>query len=173
MAQITKLNAEYREETQKVFGEASEQLFKEIPEIKSFQWTQYTPYFNDGDECTFGVNTDTRGITFINGMKVNLEEIYVSEIKSWDRTTNKPIKRTIAEIQKQIEDIKIEDENSWEEVTLDQLGINYERAKEIRTKLSSFLSAFPEDFMKDTFGDHAIVTLHSDWSSDDEHYEHD
>lgn len=25
--------------------------------MKAFGWTQYTPYFNDGDPCTFSVNT--------------------------------------------------------------------------------------------------------------------
>lgn len=25
------------------------------PEIQSIRWSQYTPYFNDGDACTFGV----------------------------------------------------------------------------------------------------------------------
>lgn len=27
------------------------------PTIVEFGWTQYTPYFNDGDVCEFGVNT--------------------------------------------------------------------------------------------------------------------
>jgi len=27
----------------------------EHPEVESLQWTQYTPYFNDGDACEFGV----------------------------------------------------------------------------------------------------------------------
>lgn len=27
------------------------------PTIVSFGWTQYTPYFNDGDPCEFGVHT--------------------------------------------------------------------------------------------------------------------
>ena len=31
-------------------------IFEKYPNLEAFQWTQYTPYFNDGDECTFGVN---------------------------------------------------------------------------------------------------------------------
>lgn len=30
-------------------------FFEENPEIKLIVWTQYTPYFNDGEECTFSV----------------------------------------------------------------------------------------------------------------------
>ena len=40
--------------------DASKEVFKEFfeqfPEVDKIQWTQYTPYFNDGDACTFGVN---------------------------------------------------------------------------------------------------------------------
>jgi hypothetical protein len=51
-------------ELQKKFQEQGRALFKEIfkeffdknPSITVVKWTQYTPYFNDGDECVFGVN---------------------------------------------------------------------------------------------------------------------
>lgn len=41
------------------FGELFKAFFEENPEIHSIQWTQYTPYFNDGDECVFEVNDTT------------------------------------------------------------------------------------------------------------------
>ena len=43
----------------KHFGELFKSFFEENPEINSVQWTQYTPYFNDGEECVFGVNDIT------------------------------------------------------------------------------------------------------------------
>lgn len=94
-------------------------------------------------------------------MRVNLEEIYVSE-SSWDSVARKSIPRTVIEIQKQIDTLTIEDENSGSQVTLEQLGITYERAKQIRGAISQFLSSFTDDFMESTFGDHVIVTLNSD-----------
>jgi hypothetical protein len=36
--------------------EAARQLFEACPEIGQVHWTQYTPYFNDGEACEFGVN---------------------------------------------------------------------------------------------------------------------
>ena len=33
-------------------------LFLENPEVQGFTWTQYTPYFNDGDSCEFSSNHD-------------------------------------------------------------------------------------------------------------------
>lgn len=34
------------------------EIWDTFPKLEAFAWTQYTPYFNDGDTCTFGVNTD-------------------------------------------------------------------------------------------------------------------
>lgn len=38
------------------FAEVFEQFFAENPNVGGVVWTQYTPYFNDGDECVFRVN---------------------------------------------------------------------------------------------------------------------
>lgn len=38
-------------------------LLKESTLIESISWTQYTPYFNDGDSCEFSVN----GVYTVNG----------------------------------------------------------------------------------------------------------
>jgi hypothetical protein len=32
-------------------------VFEQYPEIKKFGWSQYTPYFNDGEPCEFSVNS--------------------------------------------------------------------------------------------------------------------
>lgn len=31
-------------------------FMKETPQVKAVKWTQYTPYFNDGEPCEFRVN---------------------------------------------------------------------------------------------------------------------
>jgi hypothetical protein len=38
------------------FSECTKALFEENPTLNSFGWRQYTPYFNDGDECTFSAH---------------------------------------------------------------------------------------------------------------------
>lgn len=47
-----KLADKVQESIDKLFQEA----FVEYPEIKVINWTQYTPYFNDGETCEFYVN---------------------------------------------------------------------------------------------------------------------
>lgn len=36
--------------------EGFKEFFNNHPEAKEIVWTQYTPYFNDGDVCTFSMN---------------------------------------------------------------------------------------------------------------------
>lgn len=43
-------------------------LFDQSDNIKKISWTQYSPYFNDGDECTFSAHIDY--------IDVNDEEYY-------------------------------------------------------------------------------------------------
>lgn len=40
------------------FADISKALFEQFPGLLAFEWTQYTPFFNDGDECNFGVNSE-------------------------------------------------------------------------------------------------------------------
>lgn len=47
-----KLNEDFKESIKTIF----ESFFAANPEVYAFAWTQYTPYFNDGEPCEFGVN---------------------------------------------------------------------------------------------------------------------
>lgn len=40
------------------FKAGAAELFEAHPDLESFGWHQYTPYFNDGDECVFRVCND-------------------------------------------------------------------------------------------------------------------
>lgn len=39
------------------FKEAFSELFAAHPDLVAVRWEQYTPYFNDGEPCHFGVNS--------------------------------------------------------------------------------------------------------------------
>jgi len=55
--ELTETRKHYREKAQKVLTEhLFPTFFGDHPEIKMIYWTQYTPYFNDGDECVFRIN---------------------------------------------------------------------------------------------------------------------
>jgi hypothetical protein len=65
------LAAKFRAEAQQLFKEVTKEFFETNPGIKAVIWTQYTPYFNDGDECVFSVNSPT----FTNAEGVDLEDV--------------------------------------------------------------------------------------------------
>lgn len=41
-----------KELLQQAFGD----IFEKYPEVQSVRWAQYTPYFNDGAACVFGID---------------------------------------------------------------------------------------------------------------------
>lgn len=57
--QFNELKDKYKQEIKenglKLVQDAFNQFFEEHPNIKTVQWRQYTPYFNDGEPCEFGV----------------------------------------------------------------------------------------------------------------------
>lgn len=50
------LKAEFQVAAQAMFKETFKEFWALNPAIKLVRWTQYTPYFNDGDTCEFSVN---------------------------------------------------------------------------------------------------------------------
>ena len=58
---IEKFNAvkeAMKENAPQLLGDFLKEQFAKVPEVLALRWTQYTPYFNDGDPCTFGVNNE-------------------------------------------------------------------------------------------------------------------
>lgn len=52
------LNKEIEEDGKNLFLAASAEIFAANPQLVSYSWKQYTPYFNDGDSCEFSANTE-------------------------------------------------------------------------------------------------------------------
>ena len=54
---LDELKEKITKEYQSAFCEICKELFDNNPTIEAFRWNQYTPYFNDGESCEFGVNS--------------------------------------------------------------------------------------------------------------------
>ncbi len=54
---IREAKAFAQNEAKRIFENEAKAIVEELG-IKSFSWTQYTPYFNDGDACVFSVYND-------------------------------------------------------------------------------------------------------------------
>jgi len=147
---IKKLKEEMLEESNKIFTELTKTIFEDHPKVKSFGWNQYTPYFNDGETCTFSANVD---YIYINGICVDdsdwISEKTITNYGTWKRETKKYEGRTeVSNLNYDSELVKANDE------------------------IREFLYNFDEDFFMAQFGDHAKVTVTEEGVSVDE-YEHD
>lgn len=119
-------------ELQKEFPQILEPLFEQSKRIKSIGWTQFTPYFNDGDECRFRVNIGDIDELFINGDRV------------WDlEDENNWISAKIDYFSKPNPNF---DSDEYQ----------------ILCQINELLNNIPEDFYKDLFGDHCQVTIYKD-----------
>jgi hypothetical protein len=148
--EIKKLKEEMLVASNKIFTDLTKTIFEDHPKVNSFGWHQFTPYFNDGDTCTFSVNTD---YIYINGESVDesdwINETKITNYGTWNREKRQYEGRT--------------------EVP----NFNYDKelvaaCDEIR----EFLSNFDNDFFMSQFGDHAEITITAEGVSVDE-YEHD
>jgi hypothetical protein len=168
--QIEKLEKQAQKESSKLISKGFKDIFKKYPDLKSFSWTQYTPYFNDGDECVFSAHTD---YISINGSEQD-ESTY--ELRQFLDVLHNP-KKEIAALQKRIEECKkekygysyLEDEiNRIESGSIDET----KNRLAILEDIGQILSSIDEDCYKSIFGDHVRVTVTKDgWST--ESYEHE
>ncbi len=168
--QIEKLEKQAHKESSKLISKGFKEIFKKYPTLESFSWTQYTPYFNDGNECVFSAHTD---YISINGSEQD-ESTY--ELRQFLDTLHNP-KKEIARLQKRIEECKKE-KYSYGYLEDKIKSIESGSIEETRNKLailediSQILSSIDDDCYKSIFGDHVRVTVTKDgWST--EGYEHD
>jgi hypothetical protein len=61
---MSAMKEEFAEASKAIFTEEVKALFEKFPKLVSFSWTQYTPYFNDGEPCIFSAHTDYPSIQF-------------------------------------------------------------------------------------------------------------
>jgi DNA repair exonuclease SbcCD ATPase subunit len=54
--EIEEARAKMKKEGKVAINEAIQSLLENVPGLHAIEWTQYTPYFNDGDPCYFSVH---------------------------------------------------------------------------------------------------------------------
>lgn len=122
--------------------------------IRSFSWTQYTPYFNDGDACVFGVNSDA----MINGA----DEYGDSDDEDDEETpASVPGRPTIMPWASGL---------SPEQKA--EADAAYEAWRAPFKKIGAFLNGWEDEDMLFMFGDHVKVTVSKE-GIDVENYDHD
>ena len=55
VSEYNKMKEEFQKKAQAAFKEVFKEFWEQHPNVKAVVWHQYTPYFNDGEPCYFGV----------------------------------------------------------------------------------------------------------------------
>jgi hypothetical protein len=172
------------EETAKgLFTEMSAELFNDNPTLESFGWTQYTPYWNDGDVCTFRCNGEyptvsikvddhllsydtNRGELTIDGNEIESPDEHIRTFKSMGVDEFKKNGKTYAYNAKtNTVTVNGEPFPTYDEYE-EQLDV-------LEKKVGKFMKNFEDEDMQVMFGDHMQVTVNRDGTVETEEYEHD
>lgn len=148
------LRQEMKDLGTRLFKEGSQDIFDTYPDLVSFSWVQYTPYFNDGDECVFGVDDYSIGLAWRN---MTDDEQDDADDNMWEETFYRNAKYADPSVELPSYLSQYEDKR-W----LFEAG----------ELASGLISGVDEATMKDLFGDHVKVTVTRD-GIDTEYYDHD
>lgn len=150
-------------------------LFEKIPRLKGVRWAQYTPYFNDGDQCEFGIQgfeyfvaDDERS----RNLRIEETERYLSDskialekaIKSNDYYNVGYYTKYVAECEQRLEKLKNPppesedvylDEIEWEDAYDSHLGPG---EKEIVEEFETAIEKI-ESLLELVYGDNIQVSM--------------
>jgi hypothetical protein len=142
---VAKAKKEAKATAKEALKEMAAEFFAENPHVVSINWNQYTPYFNDGDVCTFSANIDYPRFTFhaVDGTELT----YCAGAGSF---------------------VSPDGEYDYEG------GTQYEKeTAKVEKSVVKFLKNFAEDDLKEMFGDGIEITLYRKGKISTTDYEHD
>ena len=150
IAELNEQKKQFQEKARVVFNDEFKSFFERFPEIREIVWTQYTPYFNDGEPCTFCVHAPVAKPTSIDLFEHDIAENYSDDDDEYSCIIQNIVYGTSDER------ARTERENELVETFND---------------LASLVQGM-DDLMQDIFGDHVIVRA-SKRGFDVEVYDHD
>lgn len=162
--ELKRAQAQIAQTGKQALAELSKALFLSVPEVLSIQWAQYTPYFNDGDACVFGLRRF--------GAALNAETVEAWKSQGWE-----PSAEYEDGSREYFDSWTISSEYYWGKKTNKEAMVPAipERALAVKDAVGSFEQALGsiEDILESTFGDHVKVTINADGTIETEEYNHD
>lgn len=157
--EMKRLRDEARKKVKNFFIKGMNKIFDTYPEVKNVSWTQYTPYFNDGEECVFRAHTE---YFYVNGADSYGDTIWGYHDDDFE---GEPVLKS--------------DELDYDWHTNAGTGKREKvykhpesRSLKIHNAIKGFLEQLDDDDYKTMFGDHAMVVVSKDKVTVEE-YEHD
>lgn len=144
VVELLKMKEEMQAKMKAQLDTTVKNFFKVVPKMKAITWVQYSPYFNDGDECIFHV----RGVSVLNFVPDYFSRHYEDDLSDDNN-----------------EAIVVGDYSTFNEELLsaDEL----EACKAVQNFISD-----NEDLMYELYGNHVSVRITANGTEVDD-YDHD
>lgn len=139
--QLAAAKREMKKTAKTTFKEQAAVVFTKNPEIVSFSWAQYTPYWNDGDTCTFSANTEYPTLTF---------KAKDGKVVKYDENMGELTEVGTAVME---DDVELAEDQQLDTEAYDKEYKKYSKA------VINFLQGFEEDDLETMFGDHVEITV--------------
>ena len=168
------------------FTDMAKEFFNANPTVLAFGWTQYTPYWNDGDVCTFRAQTDYPRVTMLvdgqaltydenSGELVDNDGDEIRTAENWKRVFEGMRGAKVSSIQSEGKTVTLTPEGS---VMIDGVRVKthseYNKEFEAAAEAASeFLSNFEDEDLETMFGDHIQIMVARDGTIETEEYQHD
>lgn len=180
---IAEARRKMQETAKGLFVEMSAELFAENPGLVSFGWTQYTPYWNDGDVCVFGAHTDYPTVSVRVG-----DQTWGYDTNRDDLLIDGKEQESASELARKFQDLGVESftkngrkyayDFKTKAVTVDGNRMKtYEEIEEmfrpLEKAVAAFLRNFEDEDLQTMFGDHVAVEVGRDGTVETEEYEHE
>lgn len=156
------------------FGEMAQEFFKANPEVKTFSWRQYVPFYNDGDACLFSAWTDADSL-YINGVQLDGgEDEYADDDYDDDEEVDEDSEDSedsdgdvtaVTALSEPDPRPDYEKGASWDEI--DAWEKRHSGPYELA---SALLKSFDDDTLEFLFGEHASVEVRRDGTIEVEEY---
>jgi len=152
---LAALKEDYKKTAEAMFHEGVKELFKDHSNLDSFGFKAYSPYFNDGEECTFSAHTD---YPYING--------YDNDEGSMEKHFGR----------------REDDSNIWKKISHwdysngynNRVWVDGDPVIDAMVKdVKEFLASFDDDVWQDLIGNHVIVRISKDGIETEEYANHD
>ena len=200
VASFEKQRQELVEKLKPSFGSIFTPFFDAVPEVDALMFTAYTPYFNDGDECTFSVN-DLYG--YFTTTEEDEREPYEGDLPAYGPSPTELLafreRGEISDYLKRMHQYETKPQNRYDHTTRsykdfpakfssleeaikdrykEELALPAETLKrqgeiaDAFKEMSNLFHRIPDDIIRELFGDHIKVTITRDGVEVDE-YEHD
>lgn len=197
---IAEVQKEMREKSTGYIELAAQSVFENCPEVESIFWTQYTPYFNDGEACEFSVNEiyfalegdeevdDYEGSIIYTAENLEKAKKDLENVLNYEKDPNAWIEQYKTDYYNRIGRVW---SGSWQPSPYPSTSeAAQERVDEIQEFLNKYgadqldkinssidgfrnvVNSIQDDIMQSLFGDHVKITLTRDGMEIDE-YNHD